>query len=226
MAYGGVEVVHDVCLNVREGEIVSLLGSNGAGKSTVLRAISGLVRVGSGEIWLNELRLDKMKHFLRARAGIGHVPEAKALFRQMTVRENLMLGAFNRKDKHEVAQDLDSLLTHFPRLGERLDQRALTMSGGEQQMLAICRALMGKPRVLMLDEPSLGLAPKNVIEIGRIIAGLTSRGIGVLLVEQNARLALGISDRAYVLERGRVVVEGTSSELACSEQVKKAYLGQ
>lgn len=226
VAYGSVEVVHGLSLHVANGEIVSLLGSNGAGKSTVLRAISGLVKATAGQIWLNDDRLDSRKHFVRAQHGIGHAPEAKALFSQMTVRENLMLGAFNRKNKTEVGEDLENLLDHFPRLKERLSQRASTLSGGEQSMLAICRALMGRPRVLMLDEPSLGLSPKNVVEIGKIIAELTSRGIGVLLVEQNARLALGISDRAYVLERGHVVLEGPSRDLARSEKVKKAYLGQ
>jgi branched-chain amino acid transport system ATP-binding protein len=188
--------------------------------------VSGLKGISAGEILLDSARLDHLPPHKRVARGIGHVPEGKDLFPYMTVRENLTLGAFLRKDKEAVQADESELLSHFPVLGERARQQAWTLSGGEQQMLAICRALMGRPRVLLLDEPSLGLSPMMVAEIAQMITHLSTRGIGVLLVEQNARLALGISQRGYVLERGVMVLEGDSAELAASEHVKRAYLGR
>ncbi len=224
--YGTAEAVRGVSLTVEQGEIVSLLGSNGAGKTTTLRSISGLKGISAGEITLDGTRVDGLPAHGRVGLGIGHVPEGKDLFPYMTVSENINLGAFLSRDKDEVRREREELLTHFPVLQERLGQRAWSLSGGEQQMLAICRALMGRPKVLLLDEPSLGLAPKMVAEIARMIAHLTTRGIGVLLVEQNARLALGVSQRGYVLERGVVVLEGKADELLASEHVKRAYLGR
>jgi branched-chain amino acid transport system ATP-binding protein len=224
--YGTAEAVRGVSLTVEQGEIVSLLGSNGAGKTTTLRSISGLKSISAGEITLDGTRVDGLPAHGRVGLGIGHVPEGKDLFPYMTVSENINLGAFLSRDKDEVRREREELLTHFPVLQERLGQRAWSLSGGEQQMLAICRALMGRPKVLLLDEPSLGLAPKMVAEIARMIAHLTTRGIGVLLVEQNARLALGVSQRGYVLERGVVVLEGKAEELLASEHVKRAYLGR
>jgi branched-chain amino acid transport system ATP-binding protein len=224
--YGTAEAVRGASFTVEQGEIVSLLGSNGAGKTTILRSISGLKGVSGGEIVLDGRRVDGLPAHARVGLGIGHVPEGKDLFPYMTVGENINLGAFLRRDKAEVLKDQEELLAHFPVLKERLGQRAWSLSGGEQQMLAICRALMGRPKVLLLDEPSLGLSPKMVAEIARMIAHLTTRGIGVLLVEQNVRLALGVSQRGYVLERGVIVLEGEAKELLASEHIKKAYLGR
>lgn len=224
--YGTAEAVRGVSFTVEQGEIVSLLGSNGAGKTTILRSISGLKGISGGEIVLDDRRVDGLPAHARVGLGIGHVPEGKDLFPYMTVGENINLGAFLRRDKAEVLKDQEELLAHFPVLKERLGQRAWSLSGGEQQMLAICRALMGRPKVLLLDEPSLGLSPKMVAEIARMIAHLTTRGIGVLLVEQNVRLALGVSQRGYVLERGVIVLEGGAKELLASEHIKKAYLGR
>jgi branched-chain amino acid transport system ATP-binding protein len=224
--YGTAEAVRGASFTVEQGEIVSLLGSNGAGKTTILRSISGLKGVSGGEIVLDGRRVDGLPAHARVGLGIGHVPEGKDLFPYMTVGENINLGAFLRRDKAEVLKDQEELLAHFPVLKERLGQRAWSLSGGEQQMLAICRALMGRPKVLLLDEPSLGLSPKMVAEIARMIAHLTTRGIGVLLVEQNVRLALGVSQRGYVLERGVIVLEGGAKELLASEHIKKAYLGR
>lgn len=224
--YGTAEAVRGASFTVKEGEIVALLGNNGAGKTTILRAISGLKNISAGEIVLDGSRVDRTPTHRRVGMGIGHVPEGKDLFPYMTVAENLSLGAFLRTDKDEVRKDEEELLSHFPVLKERHGQRAWTLSGGEQQMLAICRALMGRPKVLLLDEPSLGLSPKMVAEIARMITHLTTRGIGVVLVEQNARLALGVSQRGCVLERGAIVLEGEAKELLRSELVKRAYLGR
>lgn len=224
--YGGAEAVRGASFTVGEGEIVALLGSNGAGKTTILRAISGLKGITSGEIHLGDQRIDARAAHRRVGMGIAHVPEGKDLFPYMTVSENLSLGGFLRRDKQALRREQEELLERFPILKERAGQRAWSLSGGEQQQLAICRALLGGPKILMLDEPSLGLSPKMVTEIARIVAGLTMRGIGVLLVEQNARLALGVSQRGYVLERGVIVVQGDSEELLQSEHVRRAYLGK
>jgi branched-chain amino acid transport system ATP-binding protein len=224
--YDTAEAVRGVSFSVRQGEIVALLGSNGAGKTTILRSVAGLKRTHSGQITLEGARVEHIPTHKRVGLGIGLVPEGKDLFPYMTVGENLGLGAFLRRDKAEIETDREELLSHFPVLKERLGQRAWSLSGGEQQMLAICRALMARPKILLLDEPSLGLSPKMVTEIAGVFTHLTTRGIAVLLVEQNARLALGVSNRGYVLERGRIVIEGESEELLESDHVKRAYLGR
>jgi ABC-type branched-chain amino acid transport systems, ATPase component len=224
--YDTAEAVRGVSFSVRQGEIVALLGSNGAGKTTILRAVAGLKNTFSGEIALEGKRVEHIPTHKRVGMGIGLVPEGKDLFPYMTVGENLGLGAFLRRDKAAIELDREELLSHFPVLKERLGQRAWSLSGGEQQMLAIGRALMARPKILLLDEPSLGLSPKMVTEIARMITHLTARGIAVLLVEQNARLALGVSHRGYVLERGSIVLEGEAGELLDSEHVKRAYLGR
>ena len=223
--YDGVEALKGISLEVGEGEIVSLVGANGAGKSTTLRAISGLKTPTGGEIWFEENRID---HFLPqdiVKLGIGHVPEGRNPFPYMTVLENLKLGAFLRKDKDGIDNDLEQLFSHFPVLKDRRMQQAKTLSGGEQQMLVIARALMGKPNLLLMDEPSLGLAPAMVQGIGRIVLDINQRGTSILLVEQNARLALRVAYRGYVLETGAVVLHGGGEELLHSEHVKRAYLG-
>jgi branched-chain amino acid transport system ATP-binding protein len=224
--YGRITALAGISLRVEDGEIVALIGANGAGKTTTLRAISGLIRPAAGRVVFdgNDLR-GRAPHTI-VRLGIGHSPEGRRVFARMTVRENLELGAFTRSSKREIAADTEHVLETFPRLRERLGQPAGTMSGGEQQMLAIGRALMGRPRLLLLDEPSLGLAPLVVAEIFRIVKELNSReGTTVLLVEQNARISLASSDRAYVLEVGRVAVDGASAELAANESIRKSYLG-
>ncbi len=223
--YGRITALQDVSLTVAEGEIVTLIGANGAGKTTTLRAISGLVRAAAGTIRFAGRDLTKVAPNEIVRAGIGHAPEGRRVFPRMTVRENLELGAFTRRDKPAIAEDLERVLTVFPRLRERFAQKAGTMSGGEQQMLAIARALMSRPRLLMLDEPSLGLSPKLVQTIFEVIRDINARGTTVLLIEQNARQALAIASRGYVLEVGRIAHGGPAAELAASEAVRAAYLG-
>jgi len=223
--YGGVEALRGISLEVGEGEIVSLVGSNGAGKSTTLRTISGLKTPTTGEIWFEENRIDRSLPQDIVKHGIGHVPEGRNPFPYMTVLENLKLGAFLRKAKHEINRDLEQLFRHFPALKDRRRQQARTLSGGEQQMLVIARALMGKPNLLLMDEPSLGLAPAMVQEIGRIVLDINQGGTSILLVEQNARLALRVAYRGYVLETGNIVLRGGGKELLQSEHVKRAYLG-
>jgi branched-chain amino acid transport system ATP-binding protein len=223
--YGGAQVLRDVCCGVEEGTIVTLLGNNGAGKTTILRTICGLKTLDTGEIWFDGKRVDRDSPQNIIRQGIGHVPEGRALFPYMTVLENLRLGAFLRKDKDQVARDLEEIFVHFPRLKERSQQLARTLSGGEQQMLAIARALMGSPRLLLLDEPSLGLSPMNVQVIGNIVRDINQRGVTVILVEQNARLALGVAQKGYVLETGCITLHGDADELANDDRVRKAYLG-
>ena len=221
--YGPVEALRGVSLSVGEGEVVAVLGGNGAGKTTTLRAISGLVTT-SGDVRFAGERITRAAPERVARAGIAHVPEGRGIFRELSVYDNLRLGAYLRRDG--FSDDYERVRGHFPWLEERRDQQAGTLSGGEQQMLAIARALMSRPRLLLLDEPSLGLAPIVVREIFRILGDLNEReGLAVLVVEQNAKLALRSSSRAYVLEVGRVALEGTSSELAENESVRKAYLG-
>ncbi len=223
--YGGIQALRGVSLRVEEGEIVALLGGNGAGKTTTLRAISGLVRASRGEIALDGASLRKRSPDAIVRLGIGHAPEGRRVFGGMTVRENLDLGAYAVRSRAAFAQRLEYVLATFPRLHERLEQTAGTLSGGEQQMLAIGRALMSGPRLLMLDEPSLGLAPVLVQTIFRVIAEINARGTTVLLVEQNARQALRIAARGYVLETGRVAFEGTGANLLADPAVADAYLG-
>jgi branched-chain amino acid transport system ATP-binding protein len=223
--YGVIQALHDVSLEVREGEIVTLIGSNGAGKSTTLMTLSGIVPAQSGSIEFcgSDLR-DVSAH---ARVGLGLVqsPEGRRVFASLTVDENLDLGAYTRKDKAQIRADWDEVYEMFPRLKERRNQAAGTLSGGEQQMLAIGRALMSKPKLLLLDEPSLGIAPLLVKEIFQDLKKIRARGVTILLVEQNAHMALEIADRAYVLETGRVILEGDAKEIAANPRVKEAYLG-
>lgn len=225
VAYGKIVAVKDVSISVNKGEIVTLIGSNGAGKSTTLRTISGLIAPKSGEIHFNGQRIDGMPGHEVVGLGICHSPEGRRIFPRMTVLENLELGAFLRNDKAQIAADLDRVLALFPRLKERIAQRAGTLSGGEQQMLAVSRALMGSPNLLMLDEPSMGLAPVLVDMIFDTIAAIRDQGITILLIEQNASAALEIADRAYVLESGSVKMSGLAKDLRKDDQVTRAYLG-
>lgn len=222
--YGAVRALHGVSLTVDEGQVVAVLGANGAGKTTTLRAISGTVRRG-GEIAFEGRKLRGGPEGA-ARLGIAHVPEGRGTFTELDVLENLRLGAYVRRDRAGVKEDVQRVTTYFPWIEARLHQHAGTLSGGEQQMLALARALMGRPRLLLLDEPSLGLAPLIVREIFRIVRELNEKeGLTVLVVEQNAKIALDVAERAYVLEVGKVVVEGTSAELRGNESVRKSYLG-
>jgi len=224
--YGGAEVLRGITLEMEEDSIITIIGSNGAGKTTILRTISGLKARSSGEILFQGERIDRKLPQDIVRRRIVHVPEGRALFPYMTVLENLKLGAFLRKDREQIAIDLEKVFKHFPRLKERTNQKAKTLSGGEQQMLAIGRALMSNPKLLLLDEPSLGLSPMMVQEIGSIVRNINERGISVILVEQNARLALGLAKRCYVLETGSIVLQGEAIDLLHSDHVRKAYLGQ
>jgi len=223
--YGPVKALHGVSLEVAEGEVVAVLGANGAGKTTTLRAISGTVS-RSGGIRFAGKSISRSSPEAVARLGIAHVPEGRGTLSALSVRENLRLGAYVRRDRSDVRDDEERMLVYFPWLEERLDQQAGTLSGGEQQILALARALMLRPRLVLLDEPSLGLAPKVVAEIFRIVGDLNEReGLTVLVVEQNANLALDASSRAYVLEVGRVALAGTSAELRRDESVRRSYLG-
>ena len=223
--YGRITALDGISLHVDEGEIVTLIGANGAGKTTTLRAVSGLVRPAAGTVRFDGNDLRGRAPSAIVRLGVGHAPEGRRVFPRMTVRENLELGAYTRSGKAEIGRDLDSVLATFPRLAERLDQKAGTMSGGEQQMLAIGRAMMGRPRLLLLDEPSLGLSPLFVKTIFGVIRAINQDGTTVLLIEQNAHQALAVASRGYVLETGRVAFAGTSAELLASEDVRAAYLG-
>lgn len=225
VSYGPIEVIHGINIEVKKGEIVSLLGSNGAGKTTTLKAISGVVKPTLGKIIFNGEDISRKEPSYIVSKGIIHVPEGRHIFPGLTVRENLLLGAYMRVDK-ETRKDIEKVFKYFPILEERKNQLAGTLSGGEQQILAIGRGLMAKPKLLLLDEPSLGLAPKIVSEIFSIIENLKKEGITVLLVEQNARKALKISDRGYVLVTGNILLQGTSKELQNDENVKKLYLGR
>jgi branched-chain amino acid transport system ATP-binding protein len=223
--YGRITALTGISLHVDEGEIVALIGANGAGKTTTLRAISGFVRPAAGRILFDGQDLRGRAPHAIVRLGIGHSPEGRRVFPRMTVRENLELGAFTRSSKREVAADTEHVLDTFPRLRERIGQQAGTMSGGEQQMLAIGRALMGRPRLLLLDEPSLGLSPLLVQTIFSVIREINARGTTILLIEQNATQALAVSARGYVLEVGAVTHEDTSANLSASPAVQEAYLG-
>lgn len=223
--YGAIWALKGINLTVGKGEIVSLIGANGAGKSTTLRAISGVVRITSGRILFQGEELMKVPAHRIVQKGIAQVPEGRRVFANLTVLENLEMGAYTRSDQREVRRNLESVLDRFPRLRERRNQVAGTLSGGEQQMLAIGRALMTRPRLMLLDEPSMGLAPLLVKEIFSIIQEINREGTTILLVEQNARMALQIAHRAYVLETGRIVLEGPARDLLDREEVKKAYLG-
>ena len=225
VSYGGIRALKGVSLSVDEGQIVTLIGANGAGKSTTLRAISGLQKVQSGSILYGGEELTSLPAKEIVRRGIIHVPEGRRVFPDMTVAENLKIGAFLRTDKAAIAQDMDYVYSLFPRLKERSWQLAGTLSGGEQQMLAVGRALMSRPKVLMMDEPSLGLAPLIVKDIFSIIRRVNQDGITVLLIEQNANAALRIADYGYVLETGTIALSGTGEELLKNESVREAYLG-
>jgi len=224
-AYGPVEALRGVDLEVRAGELVCLLGANGAGKSTTLRAISGLVRPTAGRILFEERALAGAEPAAVLAAGIAHCPEGRRVFPYLSVEENLAMGAYVRRDREAIAQDLERVCTHFPILGERRRQAAGTLSGGEQQMLAIGRALMARPRLILFDEPSLGLAPTVVETTFAIIADIRRQGTTVLMVEQNAYLALQMADRGYVMETGRIVLAGPARDLMADENVRRAYLG-
>jgi len=223
--YERVEALKGITIGMENGAIVTLIGANGAGKSTALRAISGLIAISSGEILLGEKKIHGLSPQEIVRSGIAHVPEGRRVFPYMTVKENLKLGAFRRKDKEGIRNDLEGVFEHFPVLRDRRSQSAGSLSGGEQQMLAIGRALMSQPLLLLLDEPSLGLAPLMVKEVGRIIREINQKNVGIILVEQNARMALRLAHKGYVLETGSVVLQGEASELIDDEHVKKAYLG-
>ena len=223
--YGAIHAIKGVSIQVGKGEIVTLVGSNGAGKSTTLRTISGLLKPKNGSILFEDNHIEGMPAHKIVGMGLCQVPEGRRVFANMTVMENLELGAYLRSDKDEIARDLEDVFKKFPRLLDRKDQVSGTLSGGEQQMLAMGRALMGRPRLLLLDEPSMGLAPLLVKEIFHIIQEINASGTTVLLVEQNANMALSIADKAYVLETGRIALAGTAKELASSEAVRKAYLG-
>ncbi|MBR2027487.1 MAG: ABC transporter ATP-binding protein [Oscillospiraceae bacterium] len=221
--YGQIHAIKDVSFEVHEGEIVSLIGANGAGKSTILKTISGLLRSKTGHITFKGEDISKTEAYKLVPKGLAHVPEGRRIFLQMTVKENLEMGAYTKGEN--MAEDIESVYNHFPRLRERQNQIAGTLSGGEQQMLAMGRAMMSHPDLLILDEPSMGLAPILVQGIFDIIKEFHKMGTTILLVEQNAEMALSIADRAYVLESGRVVLTGTGEELKASDQIKKAYLG-
>lgn len=223
--YGAIEALKDVTLHVNEGEIVALIGANGSGKTTTLRTISGLIKKTSGDLIYEGKDLSKIPASNIVKQGLSHVPEGRRVFPRMSVYENLELGAITRNDHEEVKKDFKKYFELFPRLYERKDQMAGTLSGGEQQMLAIARGLLSRPKLLLLDEPSMGLAPLIVEEIFRIIKEINEEGVTVLLVEQNANLALTYAHRGYILKNGYVDLEGTSSELSNNEDVKKAYLG-
>lgn len=223
--YGVIEALKGVSLEVNEGEIVSLIGANGAGKTTMLQAISGIVKKSSGDVMFDNESIFKANPKKIVTLGLTQVPEGRRIFTGLSVYENLMMGAFLRKDKKGIEADLEKMYEQFPILKQRINQDASTLSGGEQQMLAMARALMARPKLLLLDEPSMGLAPILVKEIFSIVQEINKQGTTVLLVEQNAKMALSIAHRAYVLETGKVVLSGTGQELANSPEIQKAYLG-
>jgi branched-chain amino acid transport system ATP-binding protein len=223
--YGAIQAVKGISLEVRERELVTIVGANGAGKTTTLRTISGIYRPTTGSITFEGRNLAALPSHEIVALGISQAPEGRQIFGSLSVRDNLMLGATRRADRAGIAQELDYLVSLFPVLGERMNQSGGTLSGGEQQLLAIARALMAKPRLLLLDEPSLGLAPMLVNRIFAVISRLKETGVTILLVEQNARKALEIADRAYVMETGRVILAGDARELAANPEIEKAYLG-
>ena len=224
--YGNIMAIKGISIDVQRGHVVSILGANGAGKTTILKTISGLKHPTTGEIYLHGQRIDSSNPSKIVGMGIGHVPEGAHVFRDMSVQDNLSLGAFVRKDREGIKEDLETVYGHFPRLKERLRQRAGSLSGGEQQMLAIGRALICRPKLLLMDEPSIGLSPLLVQEIAAIIVEIVNKqSISVLLVEQNASLALQLAYRGYVIETGQIALSGTRGELVNNDKVKKAYLG-
>jgi len=226
VAYGAIRAVQGISFHIEQGEIVTLIGANGAGKSTTLRTISGLLRSTEGEIIYRGSSLIKTSPEKIVKMGISQVPEGRQIFAGLTVRENLEMGAFTRKDPKEIEDSMQRVFASFPRLKERLRQKGGTLSGGEQQMLAMGRGLMSRPQLLLLDEPSMGLAPILVEEIFEIIKRINAEGTSILLVEQNAAMALSIANRAYVLETGRIVLEGPAAQVMRNPQVRQAYLGE
>ncbi|MBD5802948.1 High-affinity branched-chain amino acid transport ATP-binding protein LivF [Azoarcus sp. Aa7] len=226
VAYGGIQAVKGIDLTLRKGELVSLIGANGAGKTTTLNTLAGVVAHNGGEILYAGQEIGKLPSHLRLRKGLALVPEGRGIFTRLTVAENLQTGAYTRRDTDGIAADMEKVFTLLPRVKERLHQVAGTLSGGEQQMVAIGRALLSRPQVLLLDEPSMGLAPLVVEKIFEVIHSITREGMGVLLVEQNANLALEVSERAYVMEGGRVTLEGTGKALLDDPKVRSAYLGE
>lgn len=225
VAYDDYQVIWNVSLSVKEGEIVALLGPNGSGKSTVLNSISGLIKIKNGEIDFNNIPIHKFETYQRVGAGISHVLERRRVFPYLTVLQNLLLGAYHEKAKAEREKSLQDIYNFFPKLKDRSSQIANTMSGGEQQMLAIGRGLMGVPKLLMVDEPFLGLAPLVIEDLKLIFKKIAERGIAILFVEQNVRLALSMANRGYILESGRLVIDGASKDLVDSKEVKRVFLG-
>lgn len=223
--YGKAEALKGISVGMDTGKIVTLIGANGAGKTTTLRTISGLKAPTSGKIRFEETRIEGLSLHEIVKLGIAHVPEGRRVFATMSVLENLQMGAYLRKDRRKISQDLDRIYTHFPVLKGRMGQPAGSLSGGEQQMLATSRALMTDPKLLLMDEPSMGLSPILVAEVGKIIKDINREGISIILVEQNARMALKVAHFCYVLEVGKITTQGTAEELASDENVKKAYLG-
>jgi branched-chain amino acid transport system ATP-binding protein len=226
VSYGAIRALQGISFHIDEGEIVTLIGANGAGKSTTLRTISGLLRPVGGDILWRRKSITKAPAEKIVSLGISQVPEGRQIFARLTVRENLEMGAFSRKNAREIADSMERVFASFPRLKERIDQRGGTLSGGEQQMLAMGRGLMSRPTLLLLDEPSMGLAPILVDEIFSIVQSINTEGTSILLVEQNAAMALSVANRGYVLETGRVVLEGSAAELLANPQVRAAYLGE
>lgn len=224
--YGMIQALKGISFEVNQGEVIALIGANGAGKTTTLHAVTGLLPVKAGEIFLEGKNITKIPAHKIVSMGMAHVPEGRRVFAQLSVYENLKMGAYTRKDKAEFAKNLEMIYSKFPRLQERRNQLAGTLSGGEQQMLAMGRALMSQPKIILMDEPSMGLSPIFVNEIFKIIQEVSATGTTVLLVEQNAKKALSIADRAYVLETGNIVTEGKASELMNDDSIKKAYLGE
>lgn len=225
VSYGMIEAIKGISFEVNQGEIVSLIGSNGAGKSTTLRTISGIKPAKSGQILYEGQDILKSNAMKIVKAGISQVPEGRHVFKGMSVKENLLMGAYTRKDRDGLKEDMEKSFEYFPIIKERLNQDAATLSGGEQQMVAMARALMAKPKLLLLDEPSMGLAPLFIQQIFNIIEEINAAGTTVLLIEQNAKQALSISDRAYVMETGKILLSGSGQELLTSEKVQEAYLG-
>ena len=221
-----IQAIKGISFHVEEGEVIALIGANGAGKTTTLQTITGMLNAKAGSIQFEGTELTKIPGHKIVSMGMAHVPEGRRVFAQLSVYQNLKMGAYTRKDKDEIRQTLDMVYEHFPRLEERKNQMAGTLSGGEQQMLAMGRALMSKPRIILMDEPSMGLSPIFVEEIFNIIKEISAEGTTVLLVEQNAKKALSIADRAYVLETGKIVLEGDAKDLLNDESIKKAYLGE
>lgn len=226
VSYGMIQAIKGVSFEVNEGEVISLIGANGAGKTTILHTITGLLKPNSGSVLFEGKELTTTPAHVIVKLGMAHVPEGRRVFADLTVYENLMMGAYTRKDKREIAETLEMVYNRFPRLEERKKQTAGTLSGGEQQMLVMGRALMSKPRIILMDEPSMGLSPLFVNEVFDIIRKISASGTTVLLVEQNARKALSISDRAYVLETGKIALTGKSSDLINDDKIKQAYLGE